>query len=333
MRFKYLFLSFLILVSFQLTSIENSIVPVIERFEQIENLDAKKYSTSQFAEIKDILSCQEEKLRFATYNTLGYQYERFLPAEYSWKQRLPRIIEMLNEMKPDVLCVQEVFPGTPDQQADLLQSLGDTYTFFAQPSDDGELNGIFYKKERFEMLESRVWFITPEFDPSAISTLTMVHLKDLMTDKTFAVFNVHLTFSNINKREYEVRFAIEQMKYYAKKTAVLFAGDMNLFPNRPDMGKLPFYDGDYIHRLLTRRLFKDSKEVSLLGHVGPISTFTNASEDDVAPFKGLGTPGVMLDHIYVTPDVQVMIHAVQPATVGGKFPSDHMPVIIDFVID
>ena len=94
---------------------------------------------------------------------------------------------------------------------------------------------------------------------------------------------------------------------------------------------MPFFDGDYIHRILTKGSLRDTRELSLLGHVGPISTFTN-DPDDVHPFQGRGTPGVFLDHIYATKDVTILLHAVQPATVQGEFPSDHMPLIVDFII-
>ena len=69
-----------------------------------------------------------------------------------------------------------------------------------------------------------------------------------------------------------------------------------------------------------------------MGHLGPIVTFTNSPENGV-PFKGTGTPGIFLDHILVSKGLSVLIHAVQPGTVGGYFPSDHMPVLIDFVVD
>jgi endonuclease/exonuclease/phosphatase family metal-dependent hydrolase len=77
---------------------------------------------------------------------------------------------------------------------------------------------------------------------------------------------------------------------------------------------------------------RDAKDLYILDHLGPISTFSNAP-DDVVAFKGTGTPGVFLDHIYVSKDITVLIHAVQPGKVNGDFPSDHLPVLIDFIID
>jgi endonuclease/exonuclease/phosphatase family metal-dependent hydrolase len=62
-----------------------------------------------------------------------------------------------------------------------------------------------------------------------------------------------------------------------------------------------------------------------------MSTFTNEGQDPAA-FKGVGTPGVFLDHIFVTKDLTVLVHAVQPVKVDGCFPSDHMPIVVDLIV-
>ncbi|MCE5293163.1 MAG: hypothetical protein LLF94_00930, partial [Chlamydiales bacterium] len=113
----------------------------------------------------------------------------------------------------------------------------------------------------------------------------------------------------------------------ARKMAVVFMGDLNTFPNRPDK-TFPFLDGDTIDNILTKNTLKDSIDTSRVGHVGPIGTFTN-QDPSILPFEGTGTPGVFLDHIYVSDRIVVLLHAVQPATVDGHFPSDHQPVLID----
>ena len=49
-------------------------------------------------------------------------------------------------------------------------------------------------------------------------------------------------------------------------------------------------------------------------------------------FLGTGTPGIILDHIYVTDDISALAVATDPATIDGEFPSDHMPVLADLII-
>jgi endonuclease/exonuclease/phosphatase family metal-dependent hydrolase len=53
---------------------------------------------------------------------------------------------------------------------------------------------------------------------------------------------------------------------------------------------------------------------------------------DNKPFQMTESPEVILDHIYVSPAVSVIINAIEPSLVDGRFPSDHMPVIADILL-
>lgn len=324
---KYFFL-FFILFSIPLIAIENSIGPTIEKSEAIENLNPLKFSTNQYIEITSALSRLDEKIRIVSYNVLFNLYDHNLEEVNRWPQRLPRIVALIDEMQPDIIGVQELYPS---QYESLMPRIGETYAFYARACEDEELNGIFYRKDRFEVVESNVWYMTATPEVPSSETLTMLQLKDLKTGKVVAIFNTHLAFSKVDKRDFQARFIAEHLEAIGANTPVILTGDLNTFPHRMDLERLPFYDGDYVHRILTRGCLKDAKDVSILGHLGPLSTFSN-SPDDIAPFKGTGNPGVFLDHIYVSTNINVLIHAVQPGTVEGHFPSDHLPVLIDFTV-
>jgi endonuclease/exonuclease/phosphatase family metal-dependent hydrolase len=242
---------------------------------------------------------------------------------------LSTIVELINDVQPDIIGVQELYS---DQLNDLKSYLEPTYEFYCKPCKDGELNGIFYRRERFEPIDCKVLYMTETPDIPSGGTLTMIQLKDHKTGRIFAVFNTHLAFSNIEKREFQARFIADHVEIYAKQMPVIVMGDLNTFPNRPDLKRFPFYDGDYIHRLLTQYSLRDARERAIIGHLGPISTFTNEL-DEAVPFKGTGTPGVFLDHIYVSSAIFVLVHAVQPGKVDGHFPSDHLPVIVDYLVE
>lgn len=326
---KIIIQSIFVFCVFTAHAVENSIIPLVEHFEKIENLPAKKYSKVQLEELTSALSRKQERLRVATFNMLFDLYDHKMEPQYRWPQRLPRIVDTLSEMKPDILGVQELYPN---QVNDLMPYLENDYAFFARPCSDGEMNGIFYLKERFEVVGSQVWYMTETPSAPNSATLTMLQLKDRRTGRQFAIFNTHLAFSNIEKRHFQVHFICQQMASLVKQMPVLLTGDLNTFPNRLDLGKLPFYDGDYLHRLLLKNALYDAKEMALIGHLGPYGTFTNGS-DDGSPFNGTGTPGVFLDHIYISAGIIPLIHAVQPGTVGGLYPSDHMPLLVDVIIE
>lgn len=327
MKIRYFFLIFVYSISAAI-GVEQSIIPLMEKTESLSALPIAKYSTSQFAEIEESLNRKTERLRLVTYNMLAHTYDYKTDPVNRWPQRLPRILDLLDEMQADIIGAQELY----DHQAqDILDHFGETYVFYALPCDDGEQNGIFYRKDRFEVVDSHVWYMSETPEVPDTETLTMLTLRDLRSGQTFAVFNAHLAFSNVNKRDYQARFIQKYAEKYAKNMPVLVTGDLNTFPNRTDLGKLPFYDGDYIHRLLTQESLRDARDMSLLGHIGPLSTFTNAT-DEAIPFTGIGTPGVLLDHVYISKGITVLLHAVQPGTVDGHFPSDHMPIVVDFLL-
>lgn len=319
---KILTLLIFILFPFVSDCVENSIIPEMEKFESIENLSEQKYSKEQFREIAHALKQKRNRIRLATYNMLFNIFDENLAPVNRWPQRLPRIVELLKDMNADVIGSQEL---QPDQVRDLCPYLKKKYRFFSIDSSKGEQNGIFFKKKRFHVLKKTVFFMAP-----TTSTFTMVQLKDCKTGKSVAFCNAHFAFADIEARTSQAHFVAEKVKSIVKQMPVIFTGDLNSFPNRPDMN-FPALDGDYVDQILTQKTLKDAMTVSKVGHIGPISTFTN-KEGGVVPFEGTGTPGVFLDHIYVSKGITVLLHAVQPGTVNGHFPSDHMPVIIDFVV-
>jgi endonuclease/exonuclease/phosphatase family metal-dependent hydrolase len=336
------------------TRITDSVVPLIEN---IENVPPKKYSENHFSEIHAALDKKAQKVRIVTYNILFDIFDDQLKDKtHSWAERFPRVVKSIENMHPDVLCLQEVYPA---QLRDLQNRIGDTFASFTGKSTTGELNAIFYNKERFELdlenyhdgsmnlssdslampinpkddkIVAQISdFLPPELEPG--TRLTMAHLRERHTGKRFAVISTHLTYYRINSREDQANFilAIVQ-KLHAQNKTVLLAGDFNSFPNRPDLTMLRFCDGDRIGRIFQAQLH-NAKDAALLGHVGPLSTTTQDSlKSDSKPFEVVGTPGVILDRIYVSPEIEVIVSAIEPSRVDGHFPSDHLPVIADVLL-
>lgn len=313
---KKSFILLMLILANAIFAVENSIIPLMETYENVENLPSHKFTKKQFQTIQAALENIDNKIRLVTYNMLFNVYDHNLDEENRWPNRLPRIVELINEMKPDIICTQELYPS---QVQEITQLMSEFDFFDGSKDPDGESYGIFYRKDRFELLSSKMTY-----------PLSMIQLKDLKTDKIFSVFNTHMPLSNIGKREMNAHAIVNITKAASQEMAVIFTGDLNTFPARLDLN-LPFYDGDHIHRILTRGPLKNSQEQSLLGHFGPIGTFTN-KDPDIHPFQGTGTPGIVLDYIYVTNKVNVLTHATEKGTVEGHYPSDHMPVLIDFLI-
>lgn len=311
-----------------LQALQDSIIPTMEWYECSKHLCVKKYSHIQYRELQEALSHHKERIRVVSYNILFDLYDDQREESYRWKQRLPRLAVSIENMDPDILGVQEL---CNNQVQDLVALLEDKWAFYGESSYWGECNGIFYKKNRFDLIECQA-LPTQDREDMISNTVMMVHLKDYQTGQKFVVFNTHFSFEDVEERALQAQFIADYIEPISTSIPVILMGDLNTFPHRLDLRRLPFYDGDYIHRILSGRGLKEAKEVSLLGHLGPISTFTNKG-DDPTPFLGTGVPGIFLDHLYVSKGITVLLHAVEPALVNGLYPSDHMPVIMDCIIE
>lgn len=67
--------SFLILTTVFAVAVENSVIPLMEKFECIENLPSQKFTKQQFSEISNALEKKEEVIRLVTYNMLFNLYD------------------------------------------------------------------------------------------------------------------------------------------------------------------------------------------------------------------------------------------------------------------
>jgi endonuclease/exonuclease/phosphatase family metal-dependent hydrolase len=308
MKLISLFIIIFSCLAIQLKAVENSIVPLIDAIEQIDNIQRQKYTSSQYQEIELALANKEQKIRLVSWCDASH---------------ISDVVPILEEMQPDIICLQQL---KGDLIIDYLTSLGEGFEFSGE-KQGSLMNGFFYRKDRFEILDTKTWELpNAGANPEA---LVLVTFKDLKNTKEFALFNTHFTFFSADLRESQAHFVAEKIK--TVQMPMILAGSLNLFANRPDLSKLPFHDGDYIYRIINRTL-GDTKESAVLGHVGPIASYTNANDDGI-PFTGTGTPGIIFDCIFASDDIRVLIHGTQPATIEGRFPSEHMPVLVDLLLD
>lgn len=361
MRRKTGFLSFLFVFTFlSLVWIEVSAqvsLSIIPFLENLEITPADKYSENFRLKIEELLKRKDEKIRIVTYNVLFDVFDHKLKDKtLAWVQRFPNVVASIENMHPDILCVQETYPS---QLNDLKQSLKDGYSCFVGLSTKGELNAIFYRKDRFELdmglyqiddldvssasiklplnpkddcLLSKVPNLLPsDLEPGR--QLTLAHFRDRLTGKSFTVINTHLNYYRINSREDQADFIEKLVRgLHTLNKPVILSGDFNTFPNRPDRLQLPFYDGNHLCQIF-QRVLNDTRAVALLGHVGPISTgLKDFLERGDAPFQNSEDSDVILDHIYTSPSISVIITATEPSLVNDHFPSDHMPVIADILL-
>jgi endonuclease/exonuclease/phosphatase family metal-dependent hydrolase len=339
---------FALIVMFSSTNadISDSVIPIMEK---VENAPLAKYSENYIHKTNEALTRKSEKIRAVTFNVLFNLFDDTQKERtHTWPARLPLIVEAVNQMNIDIFCVQETYPS---QIRDLDQNLSQNFAYFAGTSTSGEINAIFYNHHRFELITETIsqsldlpmnakdeplvakvpGFLPPHLEPG--KQLMVAQFYDRLTKKTFVVMNTHLTYFRLNSREDQAQFIADLAAHYVKNGKhVILTGDFNTFPNRPDLSEYQFYDGTHICHIF-EEVLKDTQETALLGHVGPLCTSIrdyNTRHD--RPFDASEFPGVYPDHIYVSPEVTVMLHAIEPCQVNHQFPSDHFPVIADILL-
>jgi endonuclease/exonuclease/phosphatase family metal-dependent hydrolase len=253
-----------------------------------------------------------ERITFATWN-IRFANEEDSLAGNAWSVRAEKIAEMVHYFDFDILVVQE-----PDSQQVLdLAALLPEYTYIQ--TDPGKIHPIYFKKDKFKAVKSGQFWYSESGNPGEkgwdarhVRFCSWVNLR--RNKKRFFVFNSH--WDNIGKeaRNQSANVALKQVGKIAGRNRVIFAGDMNTQA-----------DSKAVTTLNSTNLLKDAKELAKVKRV-PTGSFTNFDVNDGANRQ--------IDHISVTPSIPVYKYGIlDNRYYDGKtwrYPSDHMPVVIEF---
>lgn len=333
---------FFLLIFFSINNafcIENSIMNQMDMMNCLKQKE--QFSDRQYAELVEALK-SPCRLRLMSYNILSKYYDEMQKEENQWKWRKDRVLSLILNVFPDILCCQEL---TIDQIADLNENLANEYNCYAPILKDEkyqtELLGIFFRKSRFvvkhfEKIELGSPHFSTEYQSYCYQYFLKVTFQDIKSRQEFVVYNTHADYLSP-----QVRLGlVDSLLAYAEKDAiqnpVILAGDFNTLPGTLpsvlDHPQAPGFDGPYILQTLTKSCFRDSLHLPLIAHVGPLTTFPYDVKTKET-FSKLDSILLHLDHIFVNPNrIKVFFHAIEPAKIDGYFPSDHLPVIVDLAL-
>lgn len=255
-----------------------------------------------------ILSAQSYRL--ATYNIRG-DMAKDAPAN-TWQQRKLMIPELIHFHDFDVFGVQEADPG---QLNDLVHALPE-YTLVAEDKHMGQ-NGsaIFFKTVAFELLNSNNFWLAPDpskkskaWDAKFARGCTWVSLKDKNTGNTFFYFNTHLDHVGVTARKNSALLLLNKVKEIAGENAAVLGGDFNFSQ----------YDENYTV-MKSSGFLQDAWDITK-SRYAPNGTFNG--------FNITRNSDERIDHIFLTKQFKVERYGILTDSFGGKFPSDHFPVLI-----
>ena len=237
---------------------------------------------------------------------------------HAWRERVPGIVRMIREQRPDILGIQE---GLHRQVADLRASLSE-YEFQGKGRTDGlrkgEYAGIFYLKDRFEKIESgggMLWLSGTPDVPGSMTwgngiprVATWLQLEDRTSGSTVRVVNMHLDHRNQESREKGVELMSRRMaEMNPEGDPVVWMGDFNAVEGNPAL-----------------RILESGQKI------GPmVNTFDvlHAGERERGTLHfWMSDPNRQwkVDHIYVSKGAEVLGSGVLRS--GEPYLSDHFPV-------
>ena len=260
------------------------------------------------------ISFYGQNLKIMTYNI---RLDIASDGENAWPKRKDFFTSQIQFYSPDIFGVQE---ATPNQVTDIASALPEYNKFGIgrEGEGKGEACTIYYKKQRFQPQQSNTFWLseTPNviskgWDAAYNRVCTYALFKDLKTKKSFWVFNVHLDHVGNEARVKGVELVLDKMKEVnLKKYPVFLMGDFNSEPDTPQIAAV-------------KKVMDDTKEVSKEKPFGPSGTFNDFKHDQPVT--------LLLDYIFISKNsvLKIQKHAVLSDSKDLKYPSDHLPVLIE----
>lgn len=271
------------------------------------------------------LIAQENSMSVASFNI---RYDNPGDAEHGngWKDRLPVIGRLIRFHDFDVLGIQEALHN---QMQDLGKELP-AYASTGVGRDDGAARGeyaaIFYKKEKYELLDQGHFWLseTPDvvgskgWDAALPRICSWAKLKELATGFEFYIFNLHMDHIGKQAREESAKLVLRKVGQIAGNHHAIITGDFN--SNQESEAYKTFEQSGIV---------KDTYQLA------PIKMAANGT---FSAFDAKRYTEERIDHIFVTGDFEVSRYGVltdkywhttgdEEVWVSDSFPSDQQYVV------
>ena len=236
--------------------------------------------------------------------------------ENAWPNRKAEVVKLLKFYKADIFSVQEALY---DQMMDLKEGMTG-FAYVGVGRDDGNINGefsaIFYNSNRYTPIENGTFWLskTPgipskSWDAALNRICTWARFKEKESLKTFYVFNTHFDHKGVQARKESALLILKKISELSHRNeAILLTGDFNLTPEEKPL-------------MLIRQKLKDARQVSQAIPKGPAGTFNG--------FDFHSKLETRIDYIFVNKHIEVKQYSVLTDSKEDRYPSDHLPVLVE----
>lgn len=266
-----------------------------------------------------------ETIRVMTFNI---RYGTAKDGENAWPHRRKMVFDVIRDHQPDIVGMQEVLEG---QRRELLSRLPDYESLGAGRFDGllrGEFSPIFYRKQRFEVLEQGQFWLsdTPEVPGSkswgnGITRIcTWARMRDRETDKSFYFYNTHLDHRSRPSQQRSAELIAQRIADRKHQDdPVLLTGDFNA---GEDTSTIRFIKGEIEKAFVATETpppspkLRDSFRV-MHKEATDVGTFNS--------FRGESSKA-KIDYVFVSSEIKVLSAEIIHDNDEGRYPSDHFPV-------
>jgi len=259
----------------------------------------------------------QTNLKLMTYNI---RYDNPRDGENRWDLRKDWLTNQVRFEGPDIMGIQE---GLEHQVIFLNNNLKD-YKYVGIGRDDGKTKGeysaIFYNFTKLTLINQNTFWLseTPEkvsvgWDASMERICTYALFEHKVTKGQFLVFNTHFDHIGILARANSINLILSQIqKLNPNNLPVFLMGDLNLEPDTKPIQHLSLQMSD---------AFYNSTDPTF----GPFGTFNGFKHDKKVTRR--------IDYIFTgSSGIEVNKYGVLSDSKDLKYPSDHLPVVIEATI-
>jgi len=255
-----------------------------------------------------------------------------------WPKRVDKVVALITKYNPDIIGVQEALHH---QLQDLLKNLPD-YSYCGVGRDDGkekgEYSAILFHNTRFGLLNTDTrWLSETEDVPgskswyAAITRIyTIARFFDRNTKKEFVMANTHLDHIGKVSREISTQLikdylmkmkaeALESNENSKNNIPIIISGDFNSEPT--EVPYLRMLEGGIKEYIVDGA----RKELTLYD-----SRPNGSTAETYCGFKVGAMPCKTIDFIFHTKEWIARNYQVITDNDGTYYPSDHLPVLVDF---
>lgn len=267
------------------------------------------------------ISCSstKDKTSEITLATFNIRFDNPQDSLNNWKYRKDNVADFIRTQNLDIVGMQEVLHN---QLEDLKARLPE-YAEVGVGREDGKTKGeyapIFFKKDRFEILDNNTFWLSqyPDsvgfigWDGACTRIATWAKMKDRQNGKIFMAINTHFDHIGTEARRKGALLIIEKIKEIVDDKPAVLTGDFNV-------NEL----SEAYNTLTTNSFVLNDAHKEAETKQGVDYTFHNFGKIKPSSCE-------KIDFIFITPNIKVSSSYIpQEANQEGRFLSDHNPEVV-----